>query len=89
MTPPVLDAEAERIIGRRLWSAMMLARSFAVLESILLGRPVLVRLLDPEALRRARRGMPAPPPTAFIRLRHGHLDAMAECGPLTGRRRAA
>jgi hypothetical protein len=88
VNPRVLDAEAERVIGVRLWSALILSRSLEVAESILHGRPVMVRNLDPEALRRARRGMPAPAANTYIRIRHGHLDAIAECGPLTERRRA-
>jgi hypothetical protein len=80
--------EAE-LIGRRLWSVFVLARTVEVAESILRGRPVMVCNLDPEALRRALRGVSAPPPNSFIRIRHGHLDALDECGPLTERRRAA
>ena len=80
---------AELVVGRRLWSVLMLARTVEVAESILAGRPVMARNLDPEALRRALRGTPSPPPDRFIRIRHGHLDALDECGPLTARRRAA
>jgi hypothetical protein len=77
---------ADEVIGRRLWAVFVLARSLEVAESILAGRPVIARRLDPEALRRALRGMPTPGSDAFIRIRHGHLDAVAECGPLTERR---
>ena len=87
MTPSV--SEAERTVGRRLWAVFMLARSPGIAESILRGRPVMARGLDPEALRRARRGATAPPPNSFIRIRHGHLDALDECGPLLPERRAA
>ena len=54
--------EAERILGRRLWAVLMLARTVDVAESILAGRPVMARNLDPEALRRALRGATAPSP---------------------------
>jgi hypothetical protein len=70
------------IAGRRLWAVFMLARSLEVAESILRGRPVMVRNLESEALRRARRGMPAPDPASYFRVRRGHLDAAAEAGPL-------
>jgi hypothetical protein len=81
--------ETERIVGRRLWAVLMLARTVEVAESICAGRPVMARCLDPEALRRALRGATPPPPNSFIRVRHGHLDALDECGPLLERRRAA
>jgi hypothetical protein len=68
-----------------VWSAIMLALDVRVCESILRGRPVMVRRLDPEALRRALRG-DAPPATEFIRITAEHLDALAECGPLLERR---
>jgi hypothetical protein len=86
--PQVPDAEVERVVGRRLWTVFMLARTLAVAESILAGRPVMARNLEPEALRRALRGVPVPAPNAYIRIRHGHLDAVAECGPLLERRAA-
>jgi len=76
--------------GGRLWAAFMLSRSPEVCESILLGRPVMVRNLDPEALRRALRGERLPAtPDSYIRVRSGHLDALAESGPLTKERKAA
>jgi hypothetical protein len=86
VTPNV--SEAERVVGRRLWAVFMLACTPEVAESILAGRPVMARSLDPEALRRAMRGAATPPPNSFVRVRHGHLDALDECGPLTERRRA-
>ncbi len=89
MIPRVLDPDAERILGRRLWAAFVLALDPEVLESVLAGRPVMARNLDPEVLRRALRGMPAPPPNTYIRIRPAHLDAIAEAGPLTERRAAA
>ena len=76
----------ERIISRRLWAVLVLARDPQTAESILAGRPVMTRNLDPEALRRALRGEPLPPPDSFVRVRHGHLEAVAECGPLRERR---
>lgn len=75
-----LCAQRERRESRRLWAAMMLALDVDVCESILRGRPVLVRQLDPVALRRALRGEPLPDPDSYIRVRHGHLDAIAEGG---------
>lgn len=74
---------ADLLAGRRLWAVFMLARSLEVAGSILAGRPVMVNTLDAEALRRARRGMPSPSPKTYIRVRHGHLDAITEAGPLT------
>ena len=79
--------EEAALIGRRLWAVFMLARTVGVAESICAGRPVLVRNLDAEALRRALRGTPAPRPDQFFRVRHGHLDALDECGPLPEGRR--
>ena len=81
--------EGERVAGNRLWAVLMIARTPEVAESILRGRPVMVRTLDPEVLRRGLRGMSVPAPTTYIRVRPGHLDAIAEAGPLTGRRAAA
>jgi hypothetical protein len=89
VTPHSLVPEADLIVGRRLWAAMMLTPDVRVFESIVRGRPVLVRNLDAEALRRALRGMSAPRPDSFIRIRHGHLDALDECGPLLPERRRA
>ena len=66
--------------GRRLWAAVMLADNVDVCESILLGRPVLVRQLDAVALRRALRGEPLRPPDSYIRIRAAHLDGVAEGG---------
>lgn len=72
--------EAERQADRRLWAALMLTSDLDVCRSILLGRPVLARQLDAEALRRALRGGPLPDPAAYVRVRHGHLDGIAEGG---------
>lgn len=77
--------EAERIADRRLWAIVTLTSDLAVVRSILLGRPVLGRQLDAEALRRALRGEPLPPPDRFFRVRPGHLDAVAEGGPFEPR----
>jgi hypothetical protein len=68
--------------SRRLWAAMMLALDISVCESILLGRPVLARQLDVVVLRRALRGERPPDPDSYFRVRVGHLDAIAEAGPL-------
>lgn len=69
------------LVWRRYWSALMLARDVHTLKSIVIGRPVLAGRLDAEVLRRALRGEPLPPAEEFIRIRHGHLDAVAEAGP--------
>lgn len=78
-------------MSRRLWGAMMIARDPWTCESILHGRPVVAANLDGEVLRRALRGGPAPPPSEFIVVDEGMLDAVAEAGPLNpkhrGRRR--
>jgi hypothetical protein len=76
-----LHPRPDEIEGRRLWAAVMLASSVEAAESILRGRPVLTRQLDPVALQRALRGGPLPEPEDWIRIRAGHLDAVAEAGP--------
>jgi hypothetical protein len=71
--------------GRRSrleWAALMLARHVDVSKSILQGRPVPVYRLDAVVLRRALRGEPIPDPDSWFRVRIGHLDAIAEAGPL-------
>ncbi len=60
---------------------MMLARRVDVLDSILAGRPVLVRHLDRAVLGRGLRGSKVPDPGSWFRVRAGHLDAIAEAGP--------
>jgi hypothetical protein len=80
---PAIWADAEEITAsRRLWAVLMLAGDLAVCRSILLGRPVLARQLDAEALRRALRGEQFPAPDSYFRVRAGHLDAVAEGGRL-------
>ena len=74
------DAD-EETTSRRLWAAVMLTADLAVCRSILAGRPVLAHKLDAGALWRARRGAPLPLPDTFVRVRSGHLDAIAEGGP--------
>jgi hypothetical protein len=74
--------EAERIADRRLWAVVTLTPDLAVARSILSGRPVLGRQLDAGALRRALRGELLPDSDEYIRIRPGHLDAVAEGGPL-------
>ena len=69
----------------------MLARDVYVCESVLGGVPVLARLLDGEALRRALRGGELPSPDAYVLVTDAMLDAVAECGalvlkPAAGRR---
>lgn len=75
--------EAERIADRRIWAVVMLTPDLAVARSILLGRPVVGRQLDARALRRALRGDRMRDPDEYLRVRSGHLDALAEGGPLT------
>ena len=67
---------------RRLWAALMVALNIDVCASILAGRPVRAGQLDRVVLRRALRGERLPDPESFIRIRTGHLDAIAEAGPL-------
>lgn len=86
MSLPIADPRiwpdlAEATTSRRLWAAIMLTRDLEVCRSILVGRPVLARQLDAEALRRARRGEALPAPDEYVRIRPGHLDAVAEGGP--------
>lgn len=86
MSLPILDpvvwADADEVRdSRRLWAVVMLTSDLEVCRSILVGRPVLARQLDAEALRRARRSEPLPPPDQYFRVRHGQLDAVAEGGP--------
>jgi hypothetical protein len=70
---------------RRLWSAVVLARHVDTLHSILVGRPVLAHRLDAVVLRRALCGAPLPDRDSWFRVRPGHLDAVAEAGPLPAR----
>ena len=86
MSAPIAPAKvwpdaAEEIAMRRTWAAVMLVSNVEVCRSILSGRPVLARQFDSEALRRALRGEPLPAPDSYFRVRHGHLDAIAEGGP--------
>lgn len=69
---------AEQCIGRRLWAAMILARDFDTLESVLRGRPVLVANLYGDVLAHALRGTIVPPASGYFRVRVGHLDAVCE-----------
>ena len=78
-----LNAKAERQEARRLWGAVMLTPYADVCESILRGRPVLVRRLDSVALRRALRGEPLPAPEEYLLVTAEHLDAVAEGGAFT------
>ncbi len=85
--------ETERLVDellqrreRRRWAAIMLALSREVCRSILLGRPVMARGLDAEALRRALRGGSLPPPDEYVVVTREMLDAVAEAGPFVPRR---
>jgi hypothetical protein len=81
--PVRLSIQAHKATAsRRQWAALMLARDVHTFESILLGRPVLARNLDGEVLRRALRGQPLPAADSYVRVRDGHLNAIAEAGPL-------
>jgi hypothetical protein len=77
------EHDAERLTSRRIWAAMMLALDVDVCRSILAGRPVLAKQLDVVVLRRALRGTRLPDPHSYFRVRPGHLDAIAEAGPIT------
>ena len=65
----------------RFWAAVMLTTNVEVCVSIVRGLPVLARQLDAEALRRALRGLPFPPPDEYVRVDVDMLDAVAEGGP--------
>ena len=71
---------ADVTLWRRVWSAVMLTSDPEVCSSIMRGLPVLARRLDAEALRRALRGLPFPPPDEYIRVDADMLDALAEGG---------
>ena len=79
--------ENDRLGGRRLWAMFMLARTLGTAESLLVGRRVIARNLDAEALRRALRGGPLPDPGAFVLVTHEMLDAIDEAGPMPTVRR--
>ena len=78
-----LAGRRARCEARRVWGAVMLAPNVDVCESILRGRPVLVRQLDAVALRRALRGEPLPSADSYVRIRPAHLDGVAEGGAFT------
>jgi hypothetical protein len=81
--PVRLAIQAERVTASRWrWAAFMLARDTHTLESIIAGRPVMAGCLHGEVLRRALRGEILPPADSYIRIRNGHLDAVAEAGRL-------
>ncbi|HEX2429080.1 MAG TPA: hypothetical protein VHI53_14230 [Gaiellaceae bacterium] len=73
------EAEAERRLSNRMWAAIMISDKLDVVRSILDGRPVLARQLDPVALRRALRGRPHG--EEYIEISADMLDAIAEGGP--------
>lgn len=79
--PKVWPDAVEETASRRLWAAMMLTENLQVCRSILLGRPVLARQLDVEALRRALRGARLPDPETYLTVSVEMLDAVAEGGP--------
>jgi len=64
----------------RFWAAVMLTTNVEVCVSIVRGLPVMARQLDAEALRRALRGLPFPPPDEYVRVDVDMLDAVAEGG---------
>jgi hypothetical protein len=55
--------------------------------SIVRGEPVIAGNLDPEVFRRALRGASLPPASEFVVIDHQMLDAIAEAGPLTLKRK--
>jgi hypothetical protein len=67
----------------------MLARDIWTSESVLRELPVVGANLDGEVLRRALRGDPLPPASEFVLVDVAMLDAIAEAGPLTPRKRKA
>jgi hypothetical protein len=74
-------AREHTVTSRRRWAAIMLAHDLYVAESIMAGRPVLVRRLDRVALQRAMRGEPLPEPHVWLHVEASMLDAIAEGGP--------
>jgi hypothetical protein len=74
-------------LERRIWSAYVLARDVWTCESILRGLPVIAANLDAEVLRRGLRGDPLPPASEFVLVDGEMLDAIAEAGPLTRKRK--
>ena len=82
---PRFEPDPDQIASKRLWAAFMIALDVDTLVSILDGKPVPAWNLDATVLRRALRGGPLPDPDSWFRVRHGHLDAVAEAGPLVSR----
>jgi hypothetical protein len=72
---------------RRIWAAIVLGRDAWTCEAILERKPVIAANLDPESLRRALRGEPLPPASEFVLVLDEMLDAIAEAGPLTLKRK--
>lgn len=66
---------------RRAWAAMVAATTVDTWASILRGRPVMARQVEPLALRRAYRGNV--PLFEYVTLDADALDAIAEAGPVT------
>ncbi len=85
--PKVWQDAAELTASRRTWGALMLTVEVEVCCSIMRGLPVLARQLDAEALRRALRGSPFPPPESYITATPEMLDAVAEGGPFDSKAR--
>jgi hypothetical protein len=75
------DAELERVRGRRLWAAFMIALDVRTCESFLRELPVRAGNLDAFVLRRALRGAPLPDPEDFLSITAAMLDAVDEAGP--------
>lgn len=78
--PKVWPDAAETKMWRRMWAAVTLTSDPDVCASVMRGLPVLARQLDAEALRRALRGLPFPPPDEYVRVDVDMLDAVAEGG---------
>jgi hypothetical protein len=78
--PVPVFTEQERLEDRRLWAVLTLTGDLEVARSIMCGKPVLARQLDPDALYRALRGGPLPDPDSYFRVRDGHLAAISEGG---------
>jgi hypothetical protein len=78
--PEVWADEAEATASARLWAAVMLTPELEICRSILRGLPVIASKLDAEALWRALRGAPLPPPDAYVTVTAEMLDAVAEAG---------
>jgi hypothetical protein len=79
---PTVERKDEVHGSRRVWAALMLARSVDTCASILAGNPVRAGTLDAAFLRCALRGAPLPDPNEFVLITYGMLNPVDESGPI-------